>query len=130
MPRSSRNRGFTLVEVLAAFVILAMTLGAVYASFTGGLSSESRAERAARAALVARSALSEFGVSRLIAPDVYEEEYESGDFARITVERIAPLPENPVGERGAAFLVTVEAGSDGEVAAVLRTVRLGYAQLE
>ena len=38
-----RNSGFTLAEILVAFVILGLSLASAYAAFSGGLRAERRA---------------------------------------------------------------------------------------
>lgn len=71
-----RERGFTLVEALGAFVILALALGAVHGSFSTGLTGADRAERVIYATETARSLLAEAGAtapleagSRVVALD-------------------------------------------------------------
>jgi general secretion pathway protein I len=54
-------RGFTLIEVLVAFAILAVTLTALIQVFSTGLRSIMSVERYASATLLARSALEEVG---------------------------------------------------------------------
>lgn len=61
-PASLRCRGFTLLEVLIAFTILTMALGALFEVFGGGLRSVGLSERYSRAALVAESRLASLGV--------------------------------------------------------------------
>ena len=102
-----RERGFTLVEVLAAFVILSLTLASVYAALTGGLGWERRAGETASAVLVARSWLAEAGVSRPLAEGVTEETLEDGRTVRMTMRRVEPVPldHDP---RVLAWEVTVE----------------------
>lgn len=55
--------GFTLVEVLVAFTILALVLIAAYAGVSTSLHADRRAEFTRRAALLARSKLDELGLS-------------------------------------------------------------------
>lgn len=56
-------RGFTLLEVLIAFAILAIALGAILQSFSQGLRTMSQAERYVQATLLAESKLAEVGAS-------------------------------------------------------------------
>ena len=51
------QRGFSLIEVLAAFVILALVATALFQLFSGALSNVSAAEEFSRAMLVAESRL-------------------------------------------------------------------------
>jgi general secretion pathway protein I len=52
-----RTRGFSLIEVLAAFVILALVATALFQLFSGALQNASAAEDWSRAVLVAESRL-------------------------------------------------------------------------
>jgi len=54
---SPRARGFSLIEVLAAFVILALVATALFQLFSGALQNASAAEDWSRAVLVAESRL-------------------------------------------------------------------------
>ena len=55
--RSRRVRGFSLIEVLAAFVILALVATALFQLYSGALQNASAAEDWSRAVLVAESRL-------------------------------------------------------------------------
>jgi len=59
--RRRRARGFTLLEVLIAFVILALALGALMQTFGSGMRGVAASERHVMAALVARSLLERVG---------------------------------------------------------------------
>lgn len=52
-----RSRGFTLIEVLVAFAIAAVMLGALYDVFSVSVGSENAADRYRNAVLLAQSAL-------------------------------------------------------------------------
>ena len=56
-PPSKRDRGFSLLEVLAAFVILALVATALFRLFSASLNNVSAAEEWSRALLVAESQL-------------------------------------------------------------------------
>lgn len=56
------QRGFTLLEVLVAFLLAAMLLVGILSGFSSGLNSLVRTERLAQAALVAQSRIAELGV--------------------------------------------------------------------
>ncbi len=56
-----RSRGFTLLEVLVAFVVLAMTMGACLQIFGTGLRGAASAREYAEASFIARSILEEVG---------------------------------------------------------------------
>ena len=109
-----RERGFTLVEVLAAFVILALTLASTYTALTGGLRWEARAAETASAVLIARSYLAAAGASRPLAEGVTEERLADGRTVRLAMRRAEPVPLGATEPRIAAWQVTVEvAGPDG-----------------
>ena len=80
--RSSRIGGFTLIEILVAFVITAMGLGALYGLASTGLATEGATSRYSRALLIAQSALDDVGVETALIPgtstrrvdDVYRQE--------------------------------------------------------
>ena len=59
---SSGERGFTLLEVLVAFVILSVFLGALLQNFSAGFRSLNAAESHALAMLHAQSKMEEVGI--------------------------------------------------------------------
>ena len=119
-----RERGFTLVEVLAAFVILSLTLASAYAALTGGLRWERRAAETASAALLARSYLAEAGVSRPLAEGVSEETLADGRTVRIAMRAVEPVP--PAGApRVLAWDVTVEIATPEGAGLSLSELKLG-----
>jgi len=63
MLASRQQRGFTLIEILVAFMILAMSLTVIFRIFSGGLRNVALSEDYARAVLVAESHLSTVGIS-------------------------------------------------------------------
>ena len=72
--RNRRAGGFTLLEVLVAFTILAIALTALIQAFSQGLRASTVAEERATAVLVARSIMAEVGSSIPL-----EESEQSGD---------------------------------------------------
>lgn len=59
----ARDRGFTLLEVLAAFVVLAVSLAALLQVFSGGLRDAQLADEYARAVMIAQSRLAGYSAS-------------------------------------------------------------------
>lgn len=130
MSRAARNqRGFTLIEVLIAFAILAMLLGAIYQTFSSGLNASARAERQAAAALHAQSVLAAIGADGPIGEGEATGELDGGYRWRTSVRL-----RDGAGEaaRLDAFEVTVTVsweatlGRQGSVS--LNTLRLAVRQ--
>ena len=69
MKARSRQKGFTLIEVVVAFAILALSLGALYESFGGSLRRSGVASREELAVLRAESLLAEFRGSGGLLPE-------------------------------------------------------------
>ncbi len=66
--KASEQSGFTLLEVLVAFTLLAVFFGALFQVFAGGLALTRSGETQSHAALLAKSKLSEFGADHRIGP--------------------------------------------------------------
>ncbi|MDH3314428.1 MAG: prepilin-type N-terminal cleavage/methylation domain-containing protein [Gammaproteobacteria bacterium] len=69
MPKA--QRGFTLLEVLVAFTLLALLFGALFQVFAGGLSLTRSGETQSRAVLLAKSKLAEIGADQGIGPGTH-----------------------------------------------------------
>ncbi len=65
LPRR-RDKGFTLIEVLVAFVLLALVLGTTFEIFSTGLARASELEDHSRALVIAQSRLAVTGVEEAI----------------------------------------------------------------
>ena len=72
----SRQRGFTLLEILVAFVILSLALGTLYRIFGSGARSVVRAEQYAQAVELAQNLISEAGIDEKL-----QEGDSDGEFA-------------------------------------------------
>ena len=76
MPKS--GRGFSLLEVLVAFVILALILGVTMRIFSGGLRNASNVDEYQKAMLLAQSKLATIGIDTPLKTGQTFGEYESG----------------------------------------------------
>lgn len=98
------RRGFTLLEVLIAFTILAVSLAVVMQSFSTGFNSLEKAGDHAVATLQARSKLAELGQTISLEPGEQSGEFEDGSTWRMTVE---PAAESEEAQEVEAFSVLV-----------------------
>jgi general secretion pathway protein I len=77
-PSSNSARGFTLIEVLVAFAILALTLAALMQLFATGLRSADATDRHLMALMLARSVLDDVGTEIPIAAGEQSADIEQG----------------------------------------------------
>ncbi len=135
MPRSlpADDAGFTLLEVLVAFVIAALALGVLFEGAVEGLRSTRVSDRTEEALTRARSHLATVGHGVALRPTTQEGE-DGTSFhwsLRIVPEQSAAGSGGPQAPRLVLYAVQVteawpDAGSgDGTRAVVLRTERLG-----
>lgn len=91
----SRSGGFTLLEVIIAFALLALALTLLLGSLSGGARQIRHADHASRAALHAQSLLAQVGVGEILQPGRSEGTF-SGDDYRWTLQ-VSPYrdPANP-----------------------------------
>lgn len=75
------QRGFTMLEVLVAFLLAAMLLAVILSGFSTGLSGLSRTAKTAQAALIAQSRLAELGIV---------EPLEGGEYSGISEDSQVP----------------------------------------
>jgi len=93
-------RGFTLLEVLLAFVILAAASGLLLGMLSGGLGQVARARSDTEASLYAQSLLDGVGVLEPLAPGARDGEFGDGRY-RYRLEIVvapdpAPAPPDPL----------------------------------
>ncbi len=132
-PPPADDAGFTLLEVLVAFVIAALALGVLFEGAVEGLRSTRVADRTEEALTRARSHLATIGHGVTLRPTTQEGE-DGTSFhwsLRIVPEGSAAGGGGPQAPRLVLYAVQVteswpDAGSgDGTRAVVLRTERLG-----
>ena len=120
------SKGFTLIEVLVAFLILAFSLGALMTLFSGSLRSVRLGEDYAHATALGQAQLALVDAHGLDGTGIETGETEDG--YRWSVEA-APMPdlEESAGESGfrpIAVRVTVSWGALDNRSVTLSTIRL------
>lgn len=133
--RRIRAGGFSLLEVIVAFVILALVATALFRLFSGALGNVSAADEYSRATLYAESRLGALAVEAKLHEETQQGTSDDGRYAWVaSIERYAPPGANPDLDRAAEAMplrpwrlaVTVtwpgEGGAKRSVA--LSTVRL------
>ena len=78
-------RGFSLLEVLVAFTILAMLLGALFQVFSAGLHAAHSGDRYTRATVIAQSRLAALGVEQRLRGGVFSGTTDDAYHWRVTV---------------------------------------------
>lgn len=124
--RSSNNaRGFTLIEVLVAFAILALTMAALMQLFATGLRGADATDRHLMAVMLARSVLDDVGTEIPMVAGEQSAEIEQG--YRWTV-RILPFDTIPPVTNGewiaVPYEVQVEITWNDRPVTTLTTLRL------
>ena len=103
--RVQRARGFSLLEVLVAFVILSLVGTALFRLFSGALQNASAADDMSRAVLVAESVLAEAASAQPLREATQQGTVDDGRIEWTT--RVAPYAVpgvNPDTERGSESL--------------------------
>ncbi|MEO8162118.1 MAG: prepilin-type N-terminal cleavage/methylation domain-containing protein, partial [Arenimonas sp.] len=75
-----RQRGFTLLEVMLAFVVLAVALGLLLGMLSRGLQQVTQAQGETEAALYAQSLLDTVGTLEAIEPGVRDGDFDHGRY--------------------------------------------------
>lgn len=85
-----RQQGFTILEVLVAFMVAALLLTTIMSGFASGMTGLFRADRYSVAALVAQARLAEVGVTQALQAGSYQGQDAADPDYRWRVE-VAPL---------------------------------------
>lgn len=127
--RSDRhNSGYTLVEVLVAFVILALALTVLLRIFSGGVRNVSVSSDYARAVLIAESRLASAGIEGVLAPgETSGTEDERFQWVQTVHEYMPSFDYKVSAQKVPAYYVTVSvrwSHADSTRSIDLSTVRL------
>jgi general secretion pathway protein I len=102
--KSPTQRGFTLLEVMLAFVVLAVALGLLLGMLSRGLKQVTQSQGETEAALHAQSLLDALGTLEPLQPGTRDGEFEHGRYRwRLQVAQAQdPAPPPPPQEGAAA----------------------------
>lgn len=116
-----RARGYTLIEVVVAFALLALALSLLLGTLSGAARQVRWADEAGRAALHAQSLLDQVGVGEALQPGHRDGSFEDGRY-RWALE-VAPYQDplrpppalfDPAAPRLLQLTLTVQWGEDSE----------------
>ena len=129
LPSRSKARGeggFTLLEVLVAFAIMAVAMAAILQAFSGGLDATRRSQAAGEALSTARSLLDRVGAELPIVPGLRSGGSASSPSWSVRIaRRKSPLDDLQESERSyALFDVVVSVTVPGAAPVSLATVRM------
>ena len=121
----SRQRGFTLIEVLVTFAIAALSLAALLQVFSTGLKNAATSKNYAQATMHAESMLAHIGVEEALSPGVRRGVFADGYRWTVAVTHFDAAVATSLAQ---AFdvVVTVAWGQEGGAgrSVSLRTLRL------
>ncbi len=121
-----RNSGFTLIEVLIAFAILALVLGVVFRSLSTGLSHERTAGLVTARVLEARSILDRLGADLALEEGTIEGRLATGEPWTLIVSLLDPAASDEIqGDTLNAYLAELSVDGDDGRMLRLQTLKLG-----
>ena len=122
---SSSARGFTLIEVLVAFAILALTMAALMQVFTSGLRGTTVADRHLMATMLARTVMDDLGTEIPLVPGEQSAKIEQGYGWTVRIQpSTAAKPLDAAGLIATPYDVQVEISWNGRPVTTLTTLRL------
>ncbi len=125
---SPRQHGFSLIEVLVAFMILAMALTVIFRIFAGGLRNVSLSQDYARAELLAESQMSAVGLDEPLQAGVTGGDWGERFNWERTIDEYQPWSDRRrLNAEVRAYRITVKVSwqhSGGHSEVVLSSVRL------
>jgi len=127
----ARQTGFTLIEVLVAFVVTTISVVVLMQVFTGGLKNLSRMEQVSTAAMIAESRMNVVGAIHPVVAGNLSGEDEDGEYRwEIIIEPWTDPQGYVVPTEGVLNLYYVEAVvfwevGDRERTYILRSLRAG-----
>ena len=101
--RKSLNTGFTLIEVLVAFVILSIAVATLLVAFSGGVRNSALTRDYTKAVIIAESQLSQSGINQPFSGDATLEGTQGKFYWQ---ESVTPL-ETAINDDWQLFEVTV-----------------------
>lgn len=119
------RRGFTLLEILIAFAIMAVALGALMQAFSTGLESSSAARDYAVATMHARSKLEEVGITIPLEAGTATGRFQDGYRWRVDIARADAEAEAAEAVPLDAYGVEVSVAWGDRRSVSLETLRLG-----
>lgn len=135
LPNAEPARGFTLLEVLIAFTLVAFVLGAALRLYSSGFRGTAVAEQYVIASMLAQSKLDEVAAAQPLLPREETGITRTGYRWQASVRRYADLASGAPGERRPVQLfdlaVTVAFGGDFRARTLtLRTLRVSVPTLD
>lgn len=123
-----RAAGFTLIEILVAFAILAVSLVALFHAFSDGLAATGRVEKLSTAVLLARSTLERVGTEIPLVEGSRVGDFPGGGHWIVEVGRSSLAGEAPLSVATVTpYEVRVRVALPGSKPVELTTLRLGPA---
>ncbi len=118
------QRGYSLLEVIVAFAILALALSLLLGTLTGGTRQVRRADLASQATLYAQSFLAQQGVAMPLHVQHQQGQFENGRFRWMLETRpYENSPGSPDGAQLLELILPVRWGDEPDQSLQWRTLR-------